>query len=57
VSRGGHKNDPRDGTPLLQGQAETTGAVQHGKRRLWGDLRASCQCLKGGLLARRGQTL
>ena len=23
----GHKNDPSDGTPLLQGQAKTAGAV------------------------------
>ena len=24
----GHKNDPRDGAPLLQGQAERAGAIQ-----------------------------
>ena len=24
----GHKNDPRDGTPLIQGQDEGAGAVQ-----------------------------
>ena len=27
----GHKSDPRDGTPLLQGQAERAGAVQPGE--------------------------
>ena len=26
----GHKSYPKGGTPLLQGQAERTGAVQHG---------------------------
>ena len=30
----GHKNDPRDETPLLQGQAEKrVGAIQAGERR------------------------
>ena len=33
----GHKNDPRDGTPLLLRQAERAGAVQMEKRRLRGD--------------------
>ena len=27
----GHKNDPRDGTPPLQGQAETARTVQTGE--------------------------
>ena len=27
----GNKNDPRDGTPLLQGQAERAAAVQPGE--------------------------
>ena len=27
----GHRNDPRDGMPLLRGQAERAGAVQHGQ--------------------------
>ena len=32
----GHKNDPRDGTPLLQGQADRAGAVQPGEEKvLW----------------------
>ena len=29
----GHKNDPRDGTPLLQGQAERAGAVHPGEEK------------------------
>ena len=29
----GHKYEPRDGTPLLQGQAERAGAVQPGERK------------------------
>ena len=29
----GHKNDPRDGTPLLRGQAERAGAVQPGEQK------------------------
>ena len=28
-----HKNDPRDGTPLLRGQAERAGAVQLGEEK------------------------
>ena len=44
----GHKSDPRDGTPLLQGQAERAGAVQHGEEKALRDLRAAFQYLKGG---------
>mgnify|MGYP001855578976 CR=1 FL=1 len=29
----GHKNDPQNGTPLLQGQAERAGAVQPGEEK------------------------
>jgi len=29
----GHRNDPRDGTPPLQGQTERAGAVQPGERK------------------------
>ena len=43
----GNKNDPRDGTPPLQGQAERTGAVQPGGSK--GDLIVAFQCLKGDL--------
>jgi len=32
----GHKNDPRDGTPLLLGQAERAGAVQPGEGKALG---------------------
>ena len=32
----GHKNDPRDGTPPLQGQAERTGAVLPGEEKALG---------------------
>ena len=28
-----HKNDPRGGTPLLQGQAERAGAIQSGEEK------------------------
>ena len=44
----GHKSDPRDGTPLLQGQAERAGAVQHGEEKALRDLRAAFRYLKGG---------
>ena len=53
----GHKNDPRDGTPLLREQAERAGAVQprekKGLRRHHSGLLVS----KGELQERRGQTL
>ena len=32
-SRGGHKDDPRAGAPLLRGQAEGVGAVQPGEEK------------------------
>ena len=35
-SRGGHKNDPRDGKPSLGGKAETVGAVQPGPEKASG---------------------
>ena len=44
----GHKNDQRDGTPLLQGKAERElGLFSLEKRRLWGDLMVAFQYLKG----------
>ena len=42
-----HKNDPWNGTPLLQGQAERAGAVQPGDEKRRGDLIATFQYLKG----------
>ena len=41
VQRKYNKNDPRDGTSLLRGQAERAGAVQHGKEKSLGDLRVA----------------
>jgi len=47
-SEEGHKNDPRDGTPSLQRQAERDGVFSLEKKKLWGDLieaflKASCK--------------
>ena len=52
----GHKNGPRDGTPLLQGQAEITGAFQPGEEKA---LRGPGIGLSvsGERQERRGQTL
>ena len=49
----GNKNDPRDGTPPLQGQAERTGAVQPGEEKAPGKPESSLSVSKVG----RGQTL
>ena len=49
----GNKNDPRDGTPPLQGQAERTGAVQPGEEKALGKPESSLSVSKVG----RGQTL
>ena len=43
-----HKNDPRDGTPPLQGQAERVGAVQPGEEKALGRLDSSFSVPKGG---------
>jgi len=53
----GHKNDLRDGSVSLWGQAKSAGALQPGEERLWGDLLAAFQHLKRGYKKRRGQTL
>jgi len=43
------KNDPRDGTPLLQGQAERAGAVQPGEQKGPGRAKSGLLVSKGGL--------
>jgi len=43
----GHKNDSRDGTPLLHGQAERAWAVQSGKEKAPKNLIAAFTYLKG----------
>lgn len=53
----GHKNDPRDGTPLPQGQAERTGAVQTGEEKAIRKPSSGLSVVKGGLQERRGQNL
>ena len=45
----GHRNDPRDGTPLLQDRLRELGLCSMEKGRLRGELRAACQYLNGGL--------
>jgi len=42
----GHKNDPRDATPLLQGQAERAGAVQPGEKKVPGRPESSLSVCK-----------
>jgi len=45
----GHKNDQRDGTPLLRGKAERVGAVQPGEEKAPGRPYCGLSVLKGGL--------
>jgi len=45
----GHKNDQRDGTPLLSGKAERAGAVQPGEEKALGRPVCSLSVLKRGL--------
>lgn len=52
----GHRRNPTDGTPPLQGQVERAGAVQSGDGKFWGDQIVDFQFIKE-LLERRGQTL
>ena len=53
----GHKNDPRDGTPLLQDRQRELGLCSMEKGGLQGELRAACECLKERGGKGRGQTL
>ena len=45
----GHKNDQRDGTPLLQGKAEGVGAVQPGEEQAVGRPYSGLSVTEGGL--------
>jgi len=45
---GGHKNDTRDGTPLLQEQDERAGAVQPGEEKALGRSESGLSVSKGG---------
>ena len=45
----GHRNDPRDGTPLLQEQAERDGTVQPGEEKASRTPECSLSVSKGGL--------
>ena len=45
----GHKNDPRNGTPLLRGEAERAGDVQPGEEEAVGRSESSLSVPEGGL--------
>ena len=45
----GHRNAPMDGTPLLQGQAERAGSVQHGEEKALERPESCLSVSKGGL--------
>ena len=53
----GHKGDQKPEAPLLWGQAERGGVLQHGVEKAPGDLIAAFQYLKGGLQESWGGTL
>jgi len=48
----GHKNDLRNGTPLLRGEVERVGVVQPGEEQALGTPYSSLPVLKGRLLER-----
>ena len=52
----GHKNDPRNGTPL-QGEAEGAGTVQHGEENATRRPEIGLSVSKGELQERRGHSL
>ena len=45
----GHEDDPRDGVPLLQGQAKGVGAVQPGEEKALRSPHSSLPVSEGGL--------
>jgi len=49
-----HKNDLRDGTPLLPGQAERAGAVHLGEEKALGRPESSLSVSKGGAIRKKG---
>ena len=49
----GHKNDPKAGTPLLQGRDERAGAVQPGEEKALGRPEGSLSVPKGGAVRMR----
>ena len=53
----GHKNNPRDGTPPLQGQGVRAGAVQPGEEKAPRRPESGLTVSRGGLEERRGQNL
>jgi len=55
-SRGGHKDDQRDGAPHLEGKAEGLGAVQPAEEKAAGRPYSSLLVLERGLQKRWGRT-
>jgi len=53
-SREGHKNDSRDGTPLLQGQAERAGALQPGEEKAPERFESGLSVSSGGSMRKKG---
>jgi len=53
-ARGGHRNDPRGGAPLLWGKAERAGAVQPGEEKAPGRPYSGVSVLKRQLPRKMG---